>query len=80
MFRLRRKAGFFVYEGKEGGGGVYDRAAAAAKAETVFLALLQSYDDQGRRVSPNPGNSYAPTVFAEDDDAEGVTTRRSPAR
>ena len=75
VFRLRRKAGFFVYEGKDGGGASFDRAAAAAKAETVFLALLQAYDDQGRRVSPNSGRSYAPAVFAEDDDAEGITNK-----
>jgi RecA-family ATPase len=76
VFRLRRKEGFFVYEGKDGGSSSsYDRAAATAKADTVFLALLQAYDDQGRRVSPNSGKNYAPTAFAEDDDADGVTSK-----
>jgi RecA-family ATPase len=75
VFRLRRKAGFFVYEGKENGSVSYDRAAAASKAETVFLALLGAYDDQGRRVSPNSGKNYAPTAFADDDDAEGVPSK-----
>ena len=74
VFRLRRKAGFFVYEGKDGGGS-FDRAASAAKAETVFLRLLQTYGDQGRRVSPNAGKNHAPTAFAEDDDADGVTSK-----
>ena len=37
MFRLRRNAGFFVYEGRDGGP-TFDRAASHAKAETVFLA------------------------------------------
>ena len=32
----------------------FDRAASAAKAETVFLALLQAFEEQGRSVSPNP--------------------------
>jgi RecA-family ATPase len=73
VFRLRRKPGYFVYEGKEGGSAPYDRAAASAKAERVFLALLQTYHKQGRSVSPNPSNSYAPTVFGSDDDAEGVS-------
>jgi RecA-family ATPase len=73
VFHLRRKPGFFGYEGKEGGSAPYDRAAAAAKAERVFLALLTTYHDQGRTVSPNPSASYAPTVFVNDDDAEGVT-------
>lgn len=75
VFRLRRRDGVFVYEGKEGGGAPYDRAAAATKAEIVFLALLRAYDEQGRRVSPNPGRNYAPTAFADDDDAEGVTSK-----
>jgi RecA-family ATPase len=62
VFRLHRRDGVFVYEGKEGGSS-FDRAASAAKAETVFLALLRSYDEQGRRVSPNPSANYAPTMF-----------------
>ena len=72
VFRLRRKAGFFVYEGREGGS-TFDRAATAAKAETVFLALLQAFEDQGRSVSSNPSNSYAPGVFEREADADGVS-------
>jgi RecA-family ATPase len=72
VFRVRRKAGFFVYEGREGGS-TFDRAASAAKAETVFLTLLQAFEDQGRSVSPNPSNSYAPIVFERESDADGVT-------
>jgi RecA-family ATPase len=75
VFRLRRKPGYFVYEGKEGGSAPYDKAAASAKAERVFLALLQTYRGQGRDVSPNPSRSYAPTVFEKDDDAEGVASK-----
>jgi hypothetical protein len=74
VFRLRRKAGFFVYKGKDGGSS-FDRAAATAKADAVFLTLLQTYDDQGRRVSPNPGANYAPAMFERDDAAEGVTSK-----
>jgi RecA-family ATPase len=72
VFRLRRKSGYFVYEGRDGGSAPYDKAAATAKAERVFLALLQTYCGQGRDVSPNPSRSYAPTLFEKDDDAEGV--------
>jgi hypothetical protein len=72
VFRLRRRAGFFVYEGRDGGS-TFDRAAATAKADAVFLALLQIYDDQGRRVSSNPGPNYAPAMFERDDAAEGVS-------
>jgi RecA-family ATPase len=73
VFRLNRVDGRFVYEGKDGGGAPYDRAAAAAKAEAVFLRLLQSFDDQGRRVSTSKGANYAPAVFAAEDDAENLT-------
>jgi RecA-family ATPase len=72
VFRLRRKSGFFVYEGKDGGSS-FDRAASAAKAETAFLALLQAFEEQGRSVSPNPSNSYAPVVFEREADADGVS-------
>ena len=70
--RLRWSNGAFVLDGPATG---FDKLAAEAKAETVFLALLRAYDDQGRRVSPNPGSNYAPVVFAGDDDAEGVTNK-----
>jgi RecA-family ATPase len=73
VFRLRRRDGVFVYEGKEGGASSFDRAASAAKSETVFLALLRSYEEQGCRVSPSPGANYAPVVFEREDDAEGIT-------
>jgi RecA-family ATPase len=72
VFRLRRKAGFFVYESRDGGS-TFDRAASAANAETVFLTLLQAFEEQGRSVSPNPSNSYAPVVFEREVDADGVS-------
>jgi RecA-family ATPase len=75
VFRVRRREGVFVYEGREGGGSSFDRAATAAKAESVFLALLRSYEEQGRRVSPNRGANYGPIVFEREEDAQGVTKR-----
>ena len=75
VFRLRRQAGAFIYEGKDDGGATYDRAAAADKAETDFLALLRTYYEQGRRVSPNSGKNYAPTLFASDDEAGRITNK-----
>ena len=73
VFRLRRKEGVFVYEGKDGGGASFDRAAAAIKAETVFLALLDMFEEQGRQVSSKPSPSYAPTVFEKEPDADGLS-------
>jgi RecA-family ATPase len=73
VFRLRWHEGVFVYESREGGGSPYDRAAVASKTESVFLALLGNFETQGRRVSPNPGANYAPSVFEKESDAEGIT-------
>ena len=72
VFHLRSDAGVFVYERREGGPTPYERAASASKAETVFMAILQMFEQQGRRVSPNAGANYAPFVFEKEPDAEGV--------
>ena len=72
IFHLRWKEGVFVYESREGGSTPYDRAATASKAETVFLALLHLFQEQGRTASPRPGPGYAPTIFSREPDAQGV--------
>jgi RecA-family ATPase len=72
VFQLRRKDGVFVYEGKDGGSTPYDRAAAEAKTDAIFLALLQTFEKQGRKVSPNSGKTYAPSTFEKEEDAQGT--------
>lgn len=62
--------GAFVADAAETG---LDRMAVNAKAERVFLKLLGLLREQGRNVSPNPSNSFAPAVFAKHPDAEGIT-------
>lgn len=52
-----------------------DRMAASAKAERVFLKLLRTFTDQGRRVNAGGGQTYAPNLFAAHPDAEGVSKR-----
>lgn len=49
-----------------------DRMAAGAKAERVFLALLRTCAEQGRKVNHAGGTTYAPKVFAANPQAEGV--------
>jgi len=56
-----------------------DRAAAAAKAERVFLRILDEHTGQGRFVSPSPSSTYAPTVFSKRKAAEGCTKRELAA-
>lgn len=50
-----------------------DRIAAGAKAERVFLKLLDAFSEQGRYVSANPSSAYAPSQFARHPEAEGCT-------
>ena len=50
-----------------------DKAAAQARAERVFMDLLHQREAQDRPVSHSPSANYAPTVFASDPAAEGVT-------
>ena len=45
-----------------------EKLAAAAKADTVFLDLLDRFTKQGRNVgAAATSNNYAPTVFAKED-------------
>ena len=71
--RLRWSNGQYVLDGD--GGGSFDKLAADAKAESVFLDLLADYIKQDRRVSSNVSNAYAPSVFAKHPDAKGVSKR-----
>jgi RecA-family ATPase len=50
-----------------------DKATVEAKAEAVFLDLLQQFESEGRSVSPNSGHSYAPAIFSAHADAKGVS-------
>ena len=49
-----------------------DRLAMGAKAERVFLKLLRRFAEDGQTVNHNGGTNYAPKVFAEQPDNEGV--------
>jgi RecA-family ATPase len=77
MITLRWKNGVYVPEAKPGS---LEQIAADAKAEGVFLTLLAKIDGQGRAVSHKPTSPYyAPTVFAVDQEAKGVTKRQFAA-
>lgn len=74
VMSLRWQGGVFLPEPGSTETGL-DRMAASAKAERVFLKLLQRFTDEGRHVSHQPGPTYAPTKFARHPDAEGCTKR-----
>ena len=70
--RLRWQNGAFIIDGAAGG---FDKLAADAKAERVFLDLLAAFEAQGRDVSPKRSPSYAPTAFAKHPHNEGITAK-----
>ena len=66
---LRWRDGVFLVE--PGARGL-DKLAFEQQAEAVFLTMLEQFERQGRNVSPNPGRSYAPTLFATEPEAMGI--------
>ena len=67
---LRWKDGVFIHQGD---GAQLNRAALNEKAERVLLALLVANTEQGRSVNSSSGPDYAPTIFASDPKAKGIT-------
>ena len=61
--RLRWQAGAFKLDG--GGTTGFQRIAIQATAETTFLDLLATFNEQGREVSDKTGRNYAPHIFAQ---------------
>lgn len=70
--RLTWKDGAFVTDAPAQG---LDRLAQSAQAERVFLKLLTLFETQGRYVSASPSNTYAPKVFADHPESEGMSKR-----
>jgi RecA-family ATPase len=52
--------------------GVSSLDRAASKADEVFLALLRRFSAANRIVSDKPSRSYAPALFAQEDEAKRV--------
>jgi RecA-family ATPase len=70
---LRWKAGLFV---PDAGVGTFERAAAEAKADALFLNLLGRFDRQGRNVSDKVGPSFAPNEFADEPEAKAAGIKK----
>lgn len=69
---MKWQAGVFVAEASEQGLG---KLAAGAKAQRVFMKLLAEITAQGPQVNHTGGTTYAPKVFAEHPQSEGMTKR-----
>jgi RecA-family ATPase len=67
---LTWREGVFVPDEAETG---LDRMAKRSRADRVFLKLLRLFTEQGRRVNGGGGQTYAPTVFANHPEAEGLS-------
>lgn len=66
---MKWRNGVFV---ADGGQTSLDRMATNAKAERVFLTLLDDFNTEGRRVRHTTGDGYAPNAFAKSGRAEGM--------
>lgn len=53
-----------------------DQMQANAADERAFLDILASFERGGRDASDKPSPTYAPTIFAEEAKAKGVSKRR----
>lgn len=69
---MKWQAGVFVSEVVEQG---LDKLASGPMAQRVFMKLLATFTAQGRHVNHVSGASFAPKVFAEHQDSEGMTKR-----
>lgn len=71
--RMRWQAGVFKPATTESS---FSAMAAQSKADRVFMAMLATYADEGRYVSPHPNApTFAPATFAKDQRAEGINKR-----
>jgi RecA-family ATPase len=71
LLALRWQEGVFVADLRSLS--ALDHLAAGAKAERVFLKLLRQANENARKVNHTGGNTYAPKVFSEHPNSEGVS-------
>lgn len=70
---LRWRDGIFAPEPVAGS---LEAMITAAKVDDVFMTLLRRFTIEGRTVSHKPSTSYAPTVFAKEDEAKAAGIKR----
>jgi RecA-family ATPase len=61
-------------------GSSLDKVAAEAKAEHVFIDLLRRFKERGRDVGHKVGPSYAPTQFANEEEAQKLAPTHEKRR
>jgi RecA-family ATPase len=60
---LRFKEGIFVPEPR---GGSTDPEIVEARADQMFMILIDRYAREGRKAGPSPGSTYAPVLFEKE--------------
>lgn len=70
--KVRWQNGVFVAEPGQGSD-YLTRRGAQSHADEIFLKLVIAYDVEGRKVGAAVAGNYAPTVFASDPRAEGIS-------
>ena len=73
--RVRYHGGIFVATGVasgSGASGLHGGENIMDKAKRVFVVLLRQFNANGLKVNASAGPNYAPKVFAEHPDSEGV--------
>jgi RecA-family ATPase len=68
--RIRRRIGGYMLDDASVG---TDVAGARDQVDALFLELVDAYAAEGRRVSDATSAAYAPTLFARDPRANGIT-------
>jgi RecA-family ATPase len=72
--RLRWQNGLFLPQAAMG---TFDKMAADRAADSLFLKLLDKFQEQGRNVSHlKSANSYAPAMFARDPERKASGIRK----
>jgi RecA-family ATPase len=57
-----------------------DRLAQSAKAQDVFLSLLQRFTRENRKLSDKPGRGYAPAEFVGEEEAKKAHLKKADLR
>jgi RecA-family ATPase len=70
---VRWKDGVFIPEPRTGS---LERLAVEAKADNIFLQLLQRFSCEGRSVGDKHGHSYAPALFSKEPEATAARLKK----
>ena len=74
-FTLRYQRGLFLPVGDTS----FDQVAREVRADQVFLDLLRRFTRENRKVSTSTGKNFAPALFAQEKEANGISSKELEA-